>query len=254
MSKGIIKKIADFFWGKDKPEPQSVAQNLQGAVQRELELASLKETTATTAMSAALTYRKELEKLVIQSQELHKMALKAQSAGEDQKAKKILAMKLAIDEKIASQTEAYTRANEMAKTAIVSAKTQYKKAHEASQDMPRKVLQLEINTMTERSQAFEKETMAQMAGKQGYKALADSIDLKSMQLSARALIEESSDPSVDQEVNKVLLEGKFDQEYQRLKIEAKDYVETSFIEDRSNAASEAYKALSLPPFDGILGK
>jgi len=255
MAKGILKKIGEFIWGNDEPEPQSVAQKLQGAVQKELELASLKEATAASAMSAAMTYRKDLQKLVIQSQELLKMALKAQSGGDETKAKKILAVKLAIDEKIAAQTEAYTRANDMAKTAIVSAKTQYKKAQESSQDLPRKVLQLEINTMIERSQAFEKETMAQMAGKQGYKALAESIDLKSMQLSARALIEASSDPTMDQEVDKVLLEGKFEQEYQKLKIEAKDYQETEFriVENKETPTSKAYDLLSVPPFDGILG-
>ena len=104
MSKGILKKIADFLWGKEEPEPQSVAQNLQGAVQKELELASLKEATAASAMSAAMVYRKDLQKLVVQSQELLKMALKAQSGGDETKAKKILAVKLAIDDKIATQT------------------------------------------------------------------------------------------------------------------------------------------------------
>jgi hypothetical protein len=253
--KGILIKAAknlyDLLLGKDPEEEKTVQEKIQSAVQRELELANLKETTATTAISAALTYRKELAKLVAQSQELQVQALKAQKAGEEDKAKRILALRMAIDEKIAAQTDQYQKSDAVANNAIVAAKKQFKKAQDASQDLPRKIMQLEVNSMMDKAIAFEKDTGWKMSAQESYKALADSIDLKTAQLTARALIEDSSQLGLDEEVGNVIKEGRFEEEYKKLQQDSAIVRDADYtVVD--NVATTAAKLLAEPAFGGTV--
>jgi hypothetical protein len=257
MAKGILRKffknMNELLLGKDSDdENKSVAEKLQVAVRSEIELANLKETTAATAMSAAVVYRQELGKLVAQAEELQRQALKFQKAGDEAKAKRILALKLAIDEKITAQSEVYQRSNEVAKNSILAAKKQFQTAQAASQDLPRRVMQIEINSMMEKAQKFEKAATKNVGYDTNYKALASSIDLKSAQLSARALIEDSSEIALEDQVTGILKDARFEQEYVKLLEASKTVSEAEFSVVEDSPATKARALLTESPFGGLI--
>lgn len=256
MAKGVLRKffkdMHELLLGKDSDDQsKTVAEKLQTAVRNEIELANLKEATAATSISAAAVYRQELAKLVAQSEELQRQALKSQKAGDENKAKRILALKLAIDEKITAQTDSYQKTNEVAKNTILAAKKQFKTAQEASQDLPRRVMQLEINSMLEKAQDFEKTASKSVGWDTSYKTLANSIDLKTAQLTARALIEDSSELGLDDQVNGVLKDARFEQEYTKLIEASKTMTDAEFtVED--SPSKKARELLAEAPFGGLL--
>ena len=257
MAKGILRKffssMNELLLGKDSDDQdKSVAEKLQTAVRSEIELANMKEATAATAISAAAVYRQELAKLVAQADELQRQALNAQKAQNESKAKHILALKLAIDEKIAAQTEAYQKSNEVAKNSIVSAKKQFKAAQEASQDLPRRVMQLEINSMLNNAQEFEKSATRNAGWNTSYKTLANSIDLKTAQLTARALIEDASELGLDDQVQGILKDAKFEQEYAKLLEASKNVTDAEYTVVDDSPSKKAKELLADAPFGGLL--
>lgn len=253
--KGLLKWVKEQFMGADDDQPKkTTAQKLQGAVEREINLANAKGEAATAAMVATDNARKELANLVAQYQELQRQALSAEKKGDAAQAQKILALALAIKEKIETGTERYESANNAAKQMISEARKQFKAGYEASQDLPRRVLQIEINQMAEKARNLEGEAKRQIEGKQSYKALANSIDLNTARIMAQNLIAEGT-IGLDEEVEQVLKEAQFQDEYKKLQETAKttedEIINTEIIE-KDDAVSRAAGLLSEPAFGGMI--
>jgi hypothetical protein len=249
-------KIWDNFFGGGKGETttsQTPQQKLQEAVQRDIELASAKNESASAAVVTAVVYRKELAKLSAQHEELGRQALAEEKAGRSAQAQKILALKLAIGERMKDMTEKYETANNNAQALITEARKQSKAVQEASSDLPRRVLQLELNSMMEKAHKMEETAKSQIDGKQGYKALAESIDMQSIKLMTKSLIKDNS-PDLDEEVGQVLKDVAFQTEYKKLKEQAEisggDVTDAEIINE--DPGDKAKRLLSQEPFGGLL--
>ena len=257
--KNLGRRIVELFMGTDDLEQarKTTPQQLQEAVQRDIELANVKGETATAAMVAAGAQRKELAKLDAQYNALGRQALLAEKKGDQVKAQRVLALQLAIKERIDTATEQYESADNAAKQLISEARKTFKSAQEASRDLPKRVLQLEINSMMERAQKLEGDAAARLEGRQSYKALADSIDLTTARLTAQNLITDSSELGLDEEVDQVLKEAEFQEEYKKLQATAAESgagdvidAEIKVIED--DTLSRAQKLLTGPAFGGMI--
>lgn len=256
--KGIIKWGIELFMGSDDvDEPKKTRpEELQEAVQMEMALADKKGEAATAAMIAAGNQRKELAKLVVQHKELGNQALLSQKKNDTDKAKKILALQLAIKEKIDIESKNYAKTDVAAQQLIAGAKKTYKSAENASQDLPRKVLQIEINNMIERARRLESDAAAQIDGKRSYKQLADSIDLTTARLMTQNLIKESSELGLDADIENVLKEAEFEEAYKMLEKKAESIgdvidADVEFIEE-GDPVTRARQLLSAPPFGGMI--
>lgn len=256
MKEGLFsrwgKRFDRIFSGVSEEDSESQIEELQKATKRELDLADSRVETATTAIAAADMQRKNLSELIAQHEIISKKALLMEREGNQETAKKILALQLALEEKIKVQTDQCKSADKMAKDLILRAKKQVKAANEASQDLPRKVLQGEINRMMIRSRNLEKSAESAVSRQTSFKALASSMDLSTAKLMARNLIESSDDLDLDERVDQAIKETEFTEAYKLLqaKVQGGETVEVRLIED--NPADEARKLLSAPAFGGVL--
>jgi hypothetical protein len=113
-------------------------------------------------------------------------------------------------------------------------------------------MQLEINSMMEKAQEFEKAATKNVGIDTNYKTLANSIDLKTAQLSALALIENSSDLDLDDQVNGVLKDARFEQEYTKLIEASKTVTDAEFEIVEDSPSKKAKELLADAPFGGLL--
>ncbi|MBI4708635.1 MAG: hypothetical protein HY764_00280 [Candidatus Portnoybacteria bacterium] len=250
-----LKEVVGVLLGEQEAETsKTTTQRLQEAVRLDIELANARGEAATAAVISVTVQRKELQKLVTQHQELNRLALVAEKAGNSGEAQRILALKLAIGEKIDSATEQYEVADKNAQTLVAEARKQFAAAEEASKDLPRRVLQLELNSMVEKARKLEGDALAQIEGKQTYKSLADSIDLSTAKLMAQNLIKDSTSLGLDEEVGQVMKKAAFQEAYKKLKERAA--IEGGVIDAEiiapEDPATKALKLLSSPPIGGLL--
>ena len=251
--KTVTQRLRNLFMGSDEEEsPKTTQEALQDAARRDMELANAKGEAATVQIVTATAGRKELGKLVVQHKELQRQALLAEKAKDPEKAKKILALVLAIKQKIEDSTEYVERSSKIATQLIESARKQYKQAEFSTQDLPRKVLQLEVNGMLEDARKLETDIKARFKGKESFQALAASIELSTERLMIRELISEEG-TSLDEDVARVLQESTFEEEYLKLQQAAQtegEIIEAEIIED--NGVSKAIELLSSPAFGGLV--
>ena len=193
---GIRKILSDLWYGKtDVKENENSqaekpnAQMLQEAVERDMQTAQTQAQLAGTQVAAVREKRKELEGLVRKSEVIHSLALKEQRAGNEAKAKKLLALKMSVDEQLKNSTEQYEEADMVARKQTKEAQNMIRKAREAESKLPGKVLQLKMNEMLEESHRLAREVKA-LPGKSSFDALAGKIELETTRLTATALIEE----------------------------------------------------------------
>lgn len=257
---GLLKWWNKLIYGNEegeKPQKKPAAADLQEAVQREVHLANSKREMASLTIVSAGKLRTELQKLVMQSDELGKLALKFESEGQSEQAKRYLALQLAINEKVAAVTEQYETADKSAQQLIKEAQEQSKVAKEAAQDLPRRVLQVEINKMLEDARNLETQAAAQLAGKQSYKALAESIETRTAALMTQQLLSDTSGTDMEQEVAQVMNEAEFGQAYKQLQEKAQEsggqIIDAEYTEV-TNPADKAKALLNKAPFGGLLGR
>lgn len=251
----LVKFFDQLFSGgaEEKTEVKTIAEDLQLAAKKEMELAQMKGKTASIAIYSTGVARKELNKLVMQHTVLKEEAVKAEKEGNTERAKKILALCLAVEDKIKQQTTQYESSDQTARALILEAQKQYQNAKNASNELPRKVLQVEINQMMEESQKLELATSSQITGK-SFKALADEIDLKSTALMTKNLLIEGNNAlGLEGEIEEVMKEAVFESAYKQLQAQVQQgaiTIEGEVVED--DPIAKATKALSKPPFGGLL--
>lgn len=258
MKKGMLNFLRNLgkLWYGDDAEQNSkpvVAQDLQEAVGMKIQAADAKGDAASVQMISAKADYNELAKLVVQHDELMKQAKLAEKANDSEKAKRILALALAVKGKIEKASERYEQSNKVATQLIQEAQQKFKEAKEASADLPRKVMQLEVNRMLENSQRLEGKDQEKLISKPSYEALAASIDMQTERHMIRSVIEDGGD-TMDGEIDQVLKEVLFDKEYQRLKLEAQspeEFVEAEIIDDTTDRAKHL---LSQAPFGGLISR
>ena len=253
---GIRKILSDLWYGKtDVKENENSqaekpnAQMLQEAVERDMQTAQTQAQLAGTQVAAVREKRKELEGLVRKSEVIHSLALKEQRAGNEAKAKKLLALKMSVDEQLKNSTEQYEEADMVARKQTKEAQNMIRKAREAESKLPGKVLQLKMNEMLEESHRLAREVKA-LPGKSSFDALAGKIELETTRLTASALIEEGG-MGVDEEIENILKEAEFGEAYQNLLTEAasSNGSETKLLDD---PAAKARKLLLQPIAGGVL--
>jgi hypothetical protein len=262
MSKGgILGFFTWLFYGKEgkkeEPDKKPLPQQLQAAVQREVDLAKAKRELASMAIVTSQKLRGELKKLVAQSDELGRQAFLAEKDGKPEEAKRYLALQLAINEKVSNTTEQYEAADKNARQLISEAQKQSAVALNASKDLPKKVLQVEINKMLEDARSLESQAMAQVTGKQSYQALAESIEMKTATLMTQQLLTDSSGPDLEQDVETVMKEVEFGKAYKQLQEKVQEgggaVIDAEFTEV-VNPADKARLLLEEAPFGGLLGQ
>jgi hypothetical protein len=254
--KDLFKGFSKLWYGDGAEQSQKpiAAQDLQEAVGMKIQAADAKGDAASVQMVSAKAAYNELAKLVVQHDELMKQAKLAEKAGDHEKAKRILALALAVKGKIDKASERYEQSNKVATQLIQEAQQKFKEAKEASSDLPRKVLQLEVNRMLENANRLEGKAQERLSSKPSYEALAASIDMQTERHLIRNVIEDGGE-TIDGEINQVLKEAQFDKEYKRLQLEAQspdEFVEAEILTDQTT--DRAKQLLSQAPFGGLLSQ
>jgi hypothetical protein len=258
---GLIGFLTRLWYGsedkKDDGDKRPLPLQLQDAVKRELNLANAKRELASMAIVTAKKLRDELKKLVAQSDELGRQAFLAEKDGKPEEAKRYVALQLAINGKVENATEQYEAADKNARQLISEAQKQSTIALNASKDLPKKVLQVEINRMLVDARDLETQAMAQVTGKQSYQALAESIEMKTTTLMTQQLLTGTVGPDLEQEVETVMKEVEFGKAYKQLQEKVQEsggaVVDAEFTEV-VNPADKARLLLSEAPFGGLLGQ
>lgn len=254
-SKGIVGFLSDLWYGTDKSQKESKqpdAQDLQEAVALKMQSANAKGDAASAQMVAAQSARQDLGKLVVQHDELGRQALLSEKEGNVEMAKKIVALKLAVKAKIKTATERYEQTNKIATQLVRDARKMFKEAKEVSDDLPRKVMQIEVNRMLENAALLEGESRDQLASRSNYEALTASIDVQTQRLLVRGMLKESND-TMDEEIKQVLGEKEFEEEYKLIQRKAKlgdDVIDAEFTE--TDVSKKAKLLLAEPAFGGLL--
>lgn len=257
LLKNLAGSVSRFFTPPEGAAPGTSAQRLQEALGREIELAEARKQAAQSSMVAAGMLREELAKLVGEHEALGKLAVKRERAGDTQAAREALGLQLKLKERIEEKARAYKESDQRAADLIVRAREQYAKVEKAENELPQRILQLELNRMREDAQKMEDQARTRLEGVAGFDALAKSIDLQTAMLDAGHLLSQGSGENLAGQVAGLLSGEAFDRAYEELKAKARelpgDVVEAELVEG-GDAVSEAKSLLSGPAFGGALKK